>query len=251
MNLATEARQFLRSTRSGVLSSFSAKFAGYPFGSVMPFVLDHNCQPIVLISSIAEHTKNIIANPKVSLLVFQSNNLKSAEDLHANGRLTLIGEAVQIDKDDADLMARYCRYFPESTGYLAMHDFQFYRINIHQARYIAGFGKMGWLAGKELAGEEIVDLKKAEKTATIAQLETSMIEHMNADHADSLLAYCQHFQSVKPSRVSLIGVDGDGFDIEAMIADGIKILRFTFDSPIFDANSARMAFAALAKTARA
>ena len=217
----------------------------------MPFVLDHNCQPIVLISSIAEHTKNIIANPKVSLLVFQSNNLKSAEDLHANGRLTLIGEAVQIDKDDADLMARYCRYFPESTGYLAMHDFQFYRINIHQARYIAGFGKMGWLVGKELAGEEIVDLKNAEKTATIAQLETSMIEHMNADHADSLLAYCQHFHNAKPSRVSLIGVDGDGFDIEAIINDDTKVLRFTFETPIFDANSARMAFMELSKAARA
>ena len=251
MNLAAEAKQFLRSTRSGVLSSFSAKFAGYPFGSVMPFVLDHNCQPIVLISSIAEHTKNIIANPKVSLLVFQSDHLKSAEDLHANGRLTLIGEAVQIDKDDADLMARYCRYLPESTGYLAMHDFQFYRINIAQARYVAGFGKMGWLAGKELAGEEIVDLKNAEKTATIAQLETSMIEHMNADHADSLLAYCQHFHSVKPSRVSLIGVDSDGFDIEAIINDDTKVLRFTFETPIFDANSARMAFVELSKAARA
>ena len=241
MSLAAEAKQFLRSTRSGVLSSFSAKFTGYPFGSVMPFVLGHDCQPIVLISSIAEHTKNIITNPKVSLLVFAG-----AEDLHANGRLTLIGEAVQIDKDDADLMARYCRYFPESTGYLAMHDFQFYRINIAQARYIAGFGKMGWMAG-----DEFVDLKKAEKTATIAQLETSMIEHMNADHADSLLAYCQHFHTVKPSRVSLIGVDCDGFDIEAIINDDTKVLRFTFETPIFDANSARMAFVELSKAARA
>ena len=207
MSLALEAKQFLRSTRSGVLSSFSAKFAGYPFGSVMPFVLDHNCQPIVLISSIAEHTKNIIANPKVSLLVFQSNNLKSAEDLHANGRLTLIGEAVQIDKDDADLMARYCRYFPESIGYLTMHDFQFYRINIHQARYIAGFGKMGWMQG-----EEMVNFNQ--QSTAIAKLETSMIEHMNADHADSLLQYCQHFHGVTPNRAMLVGVDSDGFDIK-------------------------------------
>jgi len=246
MNLAAEARQFLRSTRSGVLSSFSAKFAGYPFGSVMPFVLDHNCQPIVLISSIAEHTKNIIANPKISLLVFQSDNLKSVEDLHANGRLTLIGDAEQTNKNDADLMARYCRFFPESVGYLDMHDFNFYRINIAQARYIAGFGKMGWMAG-----DELVDLKSIEKTATIAQLETGMIEHMNADHADSLLAYCQHFHGVKPSRVSLIGMDSDGFDIETVIANDIKTLRFTFDSPIFDANSARMAFVALSKAVRA
>ena len=84
MSLITEAKQFLRSTHSGILSTISTKFAGYPFGSVTPFVLDHHCQPIILISSIAEHTKNIIANPKVSLLVFESSNLKSAENLQAN-----------------------------------------------------------------------------------------------------------------------------------------------------------------------
>ncbi len=239
MSLALEAKEFLRSTRSGVLSSFSAKFAGYPFGSVMPFVLGHDCQPIVLISTIAEHTKNIIANPKVSLLVFAG-----AEDLHANGRLTLIGEAEQLDKNDANLMARYCRYFPESIGYLAMHDFQFYRINITQARYIAGFGKMSWLGS-----EEVVDINQS--VNTITQLETSMIEHMNADHVESMQLYCQHFHQIKPETVHLIGVDCDGFDMEVVINDNIKILRVNFESPIFDANSARIAFAALAKIARA
>ena len=125
MSLASEARQFLRATRSGVLSTFSSKFAGYPFGSVAPFVLDHSGQPIVLISTIAEHTKNIIANPKISLLVFDGT-----EDLQASARLTLIGEAKQIDKDDENLRARYLRYFPQAAGYFDMHDFNFYRIEI-------------------------------------------------------------------------------------------------------------------------
>ena len=242
MSLATEAKQFLRSTRSGVLSSFSVKFDGYPFGSVMPFVLGHDCQPILFISSIAEHTKNIIANPKVSLMVFQ-NDIRNAEELHANGRLTLIGEAEQLNKYDANLMARYCRYLPESTGYLAMHDFQFYRINISQARYIAGFGKMGWVSR-----EEIVDIKNAN---AIAALETSMIEHMNADHQENIKQYCQHFYGAWPSHVNLIGIDCDGFDVETVITDDIKILRFNFESPIFDANSARAAFVALSKAVRA
>ena len=250
MSLAREAKQFLRSTRSGVLSSFSLKFTGYPFGSVMPFVLGHDCQPIVLISDIAEHTKNIIANPKVSLLIFQSDNLKSAEDLHANGRLTLIGEATKLDKNDADLMARYCRYLPESTGYLAMHDFNFYRINIVQARFIAGFGKMGWVSGSELTGSELASADLTIKNNALAEIETSMLEHMNADHVESMRQYCQRFHGVTPSRVILIGVDCDGFDIEAVIGEDIKILRFNFESPIFDANSARMAFVALSKAAR-
>jgi heme iron utilization protein len=115
VSLAAEAKQFLRSTRSGVLSSFSAKFDGYPFGSVMPFVLGHDCQPIVLISNIAEHTKNIIANPKVSLLVFAG-----AEDLHANGRLTLIGEAEQLAKNDAELISFIALISPKRAILLAL-----------------------------------------------------------------------------------------------------------------------------------
>ena len=246
MSLAIEAKQFLRSTHSGTLSTFSTKFPGYPFGSVTPFVLDHHGQPIVLISDIAEHTKNIITNPKVSLLVFESVNLKATEDLQANSRLTLIGEAEKLDKNDANLMARYCRYLPESVGYLAMHDFNFYRINIVHARYIAGFGKMGWLQG-----DEIVDLQNQAQATQIALLETEMIAHMNQDHKDSMLLYCQHFYKMQPNHVTLLGIDTDGFDVEAVFENSLLVLRFNFETPIFDANSARAAFVAMTKLARA
>lgn len=241
MSLVTEAKQFLRCTHHAILSTFSAKFEGYPFGSVAPFVLDHHCQPIILISDIAEHTKNIVANPKVSLVVFEKG-----DDLQANARLTLIGEASKLDKNDADLMARYCRYLPETVGYLTMHDFNFYRINIMQARYIAGFGKMGWIAGSQLTGGDLTN-----QNNVLGAIETSMIDHMNADHVESMLQYCQHFHRVYPSQVILIGVDCDGFDIEAVIADDIKMLRFNFESPIFDASSALMAFIALSKAVKA
>ena len=236
MTLATEARQFLRSTRHGVLSTHSSKFAGYPFGSVTPFVLDSDCQPIILISSIAEHTKNIAVNAKVSLLVFAEG-----ADLQANARLTLIGEAAQINKDDSELRARYLRYLPQSAGYFDMHDFAFYRISIHQARYIAGFGKMGWADSNEIGAA----------SNSIAALENGMLQHMNADHVDSMMAYCQHFYKVTPQSVELIGVDSDGFDIRATInEDTTNILRFTFETPIFDAQSARAAFVALSKLSR-
>ena len=245
MGLAVEAKQFLRSTHSGMLSTFSTKFAGYPFGSVTPFVLDHHGQPIVLISDIAEHTKNIIVNPKVSLLVFEPLNLNASADLQANSRLTLIGTAEKLTKNDANLMARYCRYLPESSDYFAMHDFNFYRIHIHQARFIAGFGKMGWLNG-----DEVVNVQNQDHATQIAALETDMIAHMNADHNDSMLLYCKHFYNMQPNHVSLLGIDTDGFDIEATFENSLRILRFQFESPIFDANSARAAFVALTKQVR-
>ncbi len=236
MSLSLEARQFLRSTHSGILSTHSAKFEGYPFGSVAPFVLDHDCQPMILISNIAEHTKNIIANPKVSLLVFAG-----MEDLQANARLTLLGEAVKIDKEDADLRARYLRYLPQAAGYFDMHDFAFYRIGITQARYIAGFGKMSWMAGVDMAPP----------ANQLAEVETSIIEHMNADHMDSLIAYCRHFHGFDAQKAVMLGIDCDGFDVKAGNSAGNQqILRFLFESPISDAATARAALVAMSKQAR-
>lgn len=236
MSLSLEARQFLRSTHSGILSTHSAKFEGYPFGSVAPFVLDHDCQPVILISNIAEHTKNIIANPKVSLLVFAG-----MEDLQANARLTLLGEAVKIDKEDADLRARYLRYLPQAAGYFDMHDFAFYRIGIMQARYIAGFGKMSWMAGVDMVPP----------ANQLAEVETSIIEHMNADHMDSLIAYCRHFHRFDAQDAEMLGIDCDGFDVKAGNSAGNQqILRFQFESPISDAATARTALVAMSKQAR-
>jgi len=240
MNLSQEARKFLRSTRSGILSTHSARAEGYPFGSVAPFVLDHDCQPIILISNIAEHTKNILANPKVSLLVFAG-----AEDLQANARLTLLGEAVKTFKDaDADLRTRYLRYLPQAAGYFDMHDFSFYRIHIHQARYIGGFGKMSWLAGSDL----LSNTTTAE--STLAKQETAIIEHMNADHADNLRSYCKHFHHIEATHATMLGIDCDGFDVNASVDDTSTVIRFDFEQQVYDAQSARSALVAMAKAAK-
>lgn len=242
MSLALEARQFLRSTHRAILSTHSAKFDGYPFGSVAPFVLDHDCQPVILISDIAEHTKNIATNPKVSLLVFAGD-----EDLQANARLTLIGNAIKTNKDDANLRARYLRYLPQAASYFDMHDFSFYRIEITQVRYIAGFGKMGWVTGSDLLSDNTVN------TSQLATLETSMIEHMNADHSDSLIAYCKHFHALDAINAKIIGIDSEGFDVSAELvatANQPLTLRFKFEQPIDDAQSARAAFVSMSKAAK-
>lgn len=235
MSLASEARQFLRGTRSGILSTISARFEGYPFGSVAPFVLDHEGQPLILISTLAEHTKNINADPKVSLLVFAG-----AEDLQASARLTLIGDARKAEKNDPLLRARYLRYFPSAEQYFDAHDFYFYRIQIRQARYIGGFGKISWIASKELAPPP----------NQLAGLEAGMLEHMNADHGDSLLAYCKHFHDVTAESAEMLGIDTDGFDVLAKNPAGERILRFSFEQPISDAPSARAALVAMSKACR-
>ncbi|PKO45672.1 MAG: pyridoxamine 5'-phosphate oxidase [Betaproteobacteria bacterium HGW-Betaproteobacteria-22] len=236
MSLNKEARLFLRSTRNGILSTHSAKFAGYPFGSVTPFVLSHACQPVILISTLAEHTKNIAANPKVSLLVFAGDG-----DLQANARLTLLGEAYTINKDeDAELRARYLRYLPQTSSYFDMHDFSFYRIEISQLRYIGGFGKMSWVSENALTAD--LDIG-----TPLASQEAAIIAHMNADHTDSLISYCKHIHAVEAMDAQMLGIDCDGFDVCAKQHDSSTLLRFNFEQPIHDAASARAALVSLSR----
>jgi heme iron utilization protein len=232
MNLNIEAQQFLFSTHKGILSTHSAKFEGYPFGSVAPFVLNHQGMPTILISSIAEHTKNIIQNAHVSLVVFSNE-----DDLQANARLTLLAKAEQTDKQNDLMRARYLRYIPQAAQYFDMHDFSFYTLYITQARYIAGFGKMGWVEGEAM---------QIPSNPLFVE-EPSILAHMNADHAENLKAYCQHFHNIKTDNAEMIGIDSLGFDVRS---DADTLLRFNFDAPISSAQEARAALVAMAKACR-
>jgi heme iron utilization protein len=232
MTLVLEAQQFLFSVHKGVLSTHSAKFDGYPFGSVAPFVLNHQGMPTILISTIAEHTQNIIQNSHVSLVVFENEN-----DLQTNARLTLLAKAEQTDKNNALMRARYLRYIPQAEQYFDMHDFSFYTLYITQARYIAGFGKMGWIDG------EAMQLP----SNPLFIEESSILTHMNADHAENLKTYCQHFHHVKVEKAEMIGIDSLGFDVRT---DVDTILRFNFDTPISNAQEARSALVTMAKVCR-
>jgi heme iron utilization protein len=232
MSAAFEARKFLRTTRNGGLSTHSARFEGYPFGSIAPFVLDHAGCPLILISTMAEHTKNIRKDPHVSLIAFDLAN----PDMQAGARLTLLGEAVVTDKQDDALRARYLRYFPMAEQYFDMHDFLFHRIEIKQARYIGGFGNIHWISGDELRPP----------ANSLGLQENAILEHMNSDHVDSLIAYCRHVHGIEVNEAAMIGIDVDGFDVRA---EGM-LLRFDFDNPVTNAPEARAALVTLGKAAQ-
>lgn len=229
MTPAEEARHFLRGIRSGVLSTHSVKLKGYPFGSIAPFVLDHDCNPLILISTLAEHTRNIKADPKVSLIAFDPGS----PDMQAGARLTLVGSAEPVIKDEPSSRARYLRYLPQAEQYFEMHDFIFHRILVQQARFIGGFGNIHWIVGDQIRTPP----------NRLAEQEAGILAHMNTDHADALRAYCEHRHHVEARDVQMVGIDYDGFDVRA---DG-KLLRFAVDEPITDAQSARTALMAMSK----
>jgi hypothetical protein len=232
MSAGAAARVYLRHHHAGVLSTISKKLAGYPFGSVVPYVLDHEAQPLILTSRLAEHTRNIESDARVSLLVNDP-----AGDVQAGARLTLVGNAARADGGLEALRARYLNYFPDAERLFALGDFALYQIRPLQLRWIGGFGDIQWIStesyvppANRLAGEE-----------------QDILAHMNADHAHNLRDYCRHFHGRTVLEARMAGIDCDGFDVRA---DG-ELVRFDFDVAVTDAAAAREALVAMARKARA
>lgn len=228
--LGAEARRFARGQTHAVLSTLSLRIEGYPFGSVAPYVLDHGGRPVILISDLAEHTRNLVADPRCSLIV-----QPFSADMQATGRVTIVGRAERLADKDA-LGPRYLRHHPQAEGYFAMHDFAFWRIEPVRIRYIGGFGKIHWIETESYLMPE----------GPLAAQETDILAHMNADHMHNLVAYCRHVHGVEVERAEMIGIDPDGFDVRA----AGRMLRFDFPTPVTDAADARAALVELARLCR-
>ena len=178
----------LHSAPASTLATQSIQMPGYPYATVVPNVLDEQHRPILLISALAEHTKNLLADPKVSISVNESG-ITNVQD---GQRLTLVGDAERFEPDQA-LITRYLRYVPAAEQYLTL-DFMFFRIIPKRLRYVGGVGNMGWVEAE------------AFDTATSLAL---------AEEAD-LLAEAE---SVLPRNVTVLGIDGYGIDY---VADGFR-----------------------------
>ena len=212
---AQSARRLLLNEYHGILSTHSHDVPGYPFGSVMPYCLDGEGQPVILISRIAQHTRNIQNNPKVSLIVSESG----INDVHQGGRLTWMGDAEKIS-DTQPVAHRYYSFFPQSRNYHKTHDFDFYRINLVRARFIGGFGEIFWVKN---------DLLK-QPNPFFGEAEASILDHMNADHADALLRYCNRANIPVPAAVKpvMAGIDSDGMHL--LLKD--RVVRIPFPEPV-------------------
>ena len=226
---AVTARRLLNHQSVGVLSTHSIDVQGYPFGSIAPYTLNYDGEPIILISDIAQHTRNIKQNNKVSLTVFDP----SADDAQASSRLTWIGDAESIDPSDTQSRDRYLRYFPSAESYFETHDFSFYRIGLRRARFIGGFGQIYWIEPDAMLIKN-----------PFRETERGIVEHMNRDHQKALFHYCKVASVPAVEAVTMTGIDSEGFDI---LADGRK-LRIDFESPISTVEDARKRLVKLARS---
>jgi putative heme iron utilization protein len=222
VNLARQARCLLRARRHAVLSTNSQAFAGYPFGSVVPYVLDAGAAPILLVSRLAEHAKNIAADPRVSLIV-----LTEGTDPQQAGRVTYLGPATRLDAPGS-IEERYLRFFPQAREYRRL-DFDFLRVEPVALRVIAGFAQAHWLSREAYVPA----------AGDFAAREATLAVELNGTHAERLHALARE-RNAAAGKAQIVGIDCDGFDVRS----GQDMLRFDFDDAVADTEEAREKIAA-------
>ncbi|MEQ5840606.1 pyridoxamine 5'-phosphate oxidase [Paraburkholderia acidicola] len=212
MNIPAHAPlHLLHQAAVGTLATHAREPQGFPYPSVLPFAPDSMHRPTILVSRLAEHTRNLHADARAGFLVAHAPD----GDVLNGQRVTLLG-AFEPVEPDAGWVRRYLRYHPDAARYLALGDFSFWTMNVDRLRYIGGFGAMGWLDAQDL--DPLEPLAPDEEAAL-------------ADFFDG--------HPKRADGLVLAGVDRYGADLK--IAG--ERTRFMFDVPKCDSDALHAALA--------
>jgi len=226
--------------RVGTLSTQSRKLQGFPFGSVAPYGLDELGSPTFLISTMAMHTQNLIADGRASLLVTQPG---WADDPLAGARVTLVGTVAPLPAHHvAAVRAEYLARHDNARHWVDFDDFGFYRMEVVDLYYVAGFGAMGWVDAAEY---------RAATADPLADSAPGILTHMNADHREALKLYCRVFAGIAVDDATMTAVDRLGFRVRAQSGDRLQGLRINFPREVRSPEAARVALVEMVRQARA
>jgi putative heme iron utilization protein len=214
---AERARTLLHLGRIGSLSTISRKQPGFPFGSVMPYGLDGRGRPIFLVSTMAMHTQNVQTDPRASLLVTQPE--ASGDPLGAS-RVTLIGNVLPVPEPEvAEERKLYLERYANSKYWVDFEDFSFYRMGVVDVYYVGGFGVMGWVSATDYDHGE---------PDPLADAAAGIVQHMNTDHADSLVLLARAFAGVESEEATMTSVDRLGLHVRVKTKEGMRGARIAF-----------------------
>jgi heme iron utilization protein len=235
---AERARTLAAQASTGTLCTLAVDPPGHPYGSFVTVALDE-ASPVFLISSLAEHTRNLARDSRASLLVAESG----AADPLANGRVTLLGRCTPLDAHEAgSARAAFLAAHPNAAYYADYRDFGFWRLQVDSVRYIGGYGRMSWVSGS--------DWHEA-RPDPLAPRAAGIITHMNEDHAAAMVLYCRAFsRATEVSAASMVGIDQYGFEMSATTPEGPRPIRLGFTTPVRTADEARAALIAMLEDAR-
>jgi len=231
---ATLARWLARSrTRAALATNLN----GAPYASLVLVTVDLDASPLLLLSELAQHSRNIAFEPRVSLLL---DGTEGRADPLTGPRLTLLGQA--LPTDDPRCLARFVSHHPASALYAGFRDFRLFRVAVERGHLVAGFGRIDWIDG--------ADFLFASDASALAAAEREILRHMNEDHRDAIAHYARVLLGRSGIGWRMTGIDPEGID---MRCDG-ETARLDFAArvraPILTLDAARAALVELADAPR-
>src|SRR5271169_2195584 len=219
--------------RSRTRAALATSLRGAPYASLVLIAADLDASPFLLLSDLAQHSRNIAFDPRVSLLI---DGTAGYRDPLTGPRLTVIGQARAVE--DPRGLARFTAHHPTSAVYSGFADFQLYRVTVERGHLVAGFGRIHWIDGR--------DLRFSADTAPLAAAEPEILLHMNEHHADAVADYARGLLGRAAADWRMIGIDPEGIDLQR---DG-ETARLDFPAPVLTPEAARAALIELARRAR-
>lgn len=235
-NPSRMAKSLLRRSRQGALATLMAG-GGDPYCSLVNVAANPDAAPLLLISRLAAHTKNLLADARVSLMLDE----RVAGDPLEGGRIMVAGRAEELDGEAASLARRrYLAAHPSAEAFVDFKDFAFFRIAPAGLHLVAGFGR-------------IIDLKPSQfltdisDAADLLDAEAGAVEHMNEDHREAMNLYATRLLDAEAAEWRCTGCDPEGMDLQA---EG-RTLRLDFPERVTTGAELRKVLVRLAGEARA
>jgi len=230
------ARTLLRRRRQGALATLMAG-SGAPYCSLVNVASYPDGTPLLLISRLAVHTRNIAADRRVSLMLDE----RAAGDPLEGARIMLQGFAEEVPPGQLELVRRrYLSAHPSAEAFVDFADFSFVRIAPSAAHLVAGFGRIVDLTPPQF----LTDISDSH---ALIDVEPGAIAHMNADHRDTMNLYATRLLGAESSDWRCFAIDPGGLDMDA----GETTLRLDFPARVTTPDELRRMLVKLAEEARA
>jgi putative heme iron utilization protein len=185
----------------------------------------------------AMHTQNILGNDRASLLVTEPN---VADDPLGAGRVTLVGHVKKTPESAlAHIRQEYLARYENASYWVDFKDFAFFQMDVVEVYFVGGFGVMGWVSAD--------DYLEAEPDP-LADAAAGIIEHMNADHVESMLGLARSIAGVEATDAKMTAVDRLGFHVRLTTAEGMRGVRIPFTREVRSAKETRTVLVDMVRT---
>ncbi|MEJ1157256.1 HugZ family pyridoxamine 5'-phosphate oxidase [Prosthecomicrobium sp. N25] len=236
------SRRLVREARAAALATLTSG-TGAPFVSLVTVATDTDGSPVLLLSDLAAHTRNLKSDPRASLLFDErAPGAAASGDPLTGARVTLAGRLERL-AEDAVPRRRFLAKQPDAAGYATFRDFAFYRLVVEVGHLVAGFGRINDLKASDL----LLDLSDA---GEIVEGEAGIVEHLNEDHADTLRLYATRLLGAPDAAWRATGCDPEGLDLAAATPAGDMTRRLVFPAPVRHSGPLRATLKHLADMAR-